>query len=140
MKKSLLLLLALPVLFFSSCSGDDDAAPPVETTSLYGTWDLDYFVRNGSVTENIDCSNQITYVFTNARTYTKTTFAGEGFSNCAVAVIVNGTWENLGDNQFKLTPNGSNSNQTLNINFQDLNKKFSIVFNSSYTEVYAKRN
>lgn len=140
MKKIFLILLVFPVLFFTSCSGDDDSAPPIETTNLYGTWELDYFVRNGSVTEDIACNNLVTYVFTNARTYTKTTFAGEGFSNCVVAVIVNGTWENLGENQFKLTPNGSSAAQTLNIIFQDLNKKFSIVFNSSYTEVYTKRN
>lgn len=140
MKKSLLILLALPVLLFSSCSGDDDSAPPIETTNLYGTWDLDYFVQNGNVTENIVCSNQITYEFTNTRTYTKTTFAGEGSANCDIAVIVKGTWENLGENQFKLTPNGSSINQTLNITFQDLNKKFTIIYSSNYTEVYAKMN
>ena len=140
MKKTLLILLALPVLLFTSCSSDDDSAPPQEVTSLYGTWDLDYFFQNGTVTENIDCNNQVTYVFTNARTYTKTTFAGEGFTSCAVAVVINGTWEYLGNNQFKLTPNGSSNSQTLNINFQDQNKKFSMSFSSTYTEVYAKRN
>jgi hypothetical protein len=137
MKNSLLILLAFPVLLFTSCSSNDDSAPPIETTNLYGTWDLDYYVQNGSVTENIDCSDKIIYEFTNTRTYTKTTFA-EGSANCVEAVIVKGTWENLGENQFKLTPNGSNTNQTLDITFQDINKKISIKYSSTYKEVYRK--
>jgi hypothetical protein len=140
MKNSLLILLAFPVLLFTSCSGNDDSAPPIETTSLYGTWDLDYYIQNGDLIENITCSDQITYVFTNTKTYTKTTFAGEGSVNCAVAVIVNGKWENLGNNQFKLTPNGSNTDQNLTITFLDSFKKFSIKYSSNYTEVYAKMN
>ncbi|TVZ27679.1 hypothetical protein JM83_2736 [Gillisia sp. Hel_I_86] len=58
MKKTLLILLALPVLFFTSCSGDDDSSPPIETTSLYGTWDLDYYIQSGDLIENVTCSNQ----------------------------------------------------------------------------------
>ncbi|CAM4248799.1 hypothetical protein [Gillisia hiemivivida] len=140
MKKTLLILLAFPVLFFTSCSGDDDSAPPIETTSLFGTWDLDYYIQNNDVIENISCNDQITYNFTNTKTYTKTTFAGEGSTRCVVAVIVNGTWENLGDNQFRLTPNGSSSNQNLTITFLDSFRKFSIKYNTNFTEVYAKRN
>ncbi len=140
MKKTLLILLVFPVLFFTSCSGSDDSAPPIETTSLYGTWDLDYYIQNGDLIENVTCSEQVTYAFTNAKTYTKTTFAGEGSVNCAVAVIVNGKWENLGNNQFKLTPNGSNTDQNITLTFLDSFKKFSIKFSNNYTEVYAKRN
>ncbi len=141
MKKTLLILLiSLPILLFTSCSGDDDSTPPVETTSLFGTWDIDYYIQNNDVVEDISCNDQITYTFTNTKTYTKTTFAGEGSANCVVAVIVNGTWENLGDNQFRLTPNGGSSNQNLTINFLDSFRKFSIKYNTNYTEVYAKRN
>lgn len=138
MKKSLLILLALPVLFFISCSGDDDSAPPIETTSLLGTWDLDYFIQNGELVENVTCSDQINYTFANTKTYKKTTFAGEGSTRCIVAVVVNGTWENLGENQFKLTPNGSSNNQTITLTFLDNFKKFRITYNSNYTEVYTK--
>lgn len=140
MKKSLLILLALSFLIFTSCSGNDDSAPPFETTSLYGTWNLDYIFQNGDLIENIECSMKIMYVFTNTKTYTKTTFAGEGSTNCAVAVTVNGKWENLGENQFKLTPNGSNTDQNLTITFLDNFKKFSVKYSSNFTEVYAKTN
>ncbi len=139
MKKTLLILLALPVLLFTSCSGSDDSAPPIETTSLYGTWDMDYYVQNGDVIENIDCSSQISFTFTNTKSYTKTTYAGEGTTNCAVAVIVNGKWENLGENKFKLSPNGSSADQDLTINFLDDYTKFSIKYSNNYTEVYAKK-
>lgn len=138
MKKSLLLLLILPALFFSSCSGSDDSGPPIETTSLYGTWDMDYFIQNGDVIENIDCNNQITYKFTNTKSYTKTTYAGEGTTNCVVAVIVNGSWENLGENRFKLSPNGSSADQNITIKFLDDYSKFSIKYSDNYTEVFAK--
>ncbi len=142
MKKSLLLLLILPALFFSSCSGSDDSGPPIETTSLYGTWDMDYFIQNGDVIEEIECKKQITYKFNNTKTYSKTTYSGEGFagagSSCVVAVIVNGTWENLGENRFKLSPNGSSADQNITIKFLDDYSKFSIKYSDNYTEVFAK--
>ena len=140
MKKSLLILLVLTFTLLTACSGSDDAAPPIETTSLYGTWNLDYYIQNGNSVENIECSNQITYVFTNTKTYTKTTYAGEGATNCAVAVIVNGKWENLGDGQIRLTPNGSTVDQNLALIFTDNFKKFSLSYSNNYKEVYAKTN
>tara|TARA_R100000935_G_C2794976_1_gene147747 strand:+ start:91 stop:516 length:426 start_codon:yes stop_codon:yes gene_type:complete len=140
MKKIIvLLLIGLTSFSFTSCSSDNDSEPPVESISLYGTWDLDYYIQNGDLIENVTCSNQITYVFSNARTYTKTTFAGEGSVNCSVAVIVNGTWEYLGNNQFRVTPNGSSADQNLTITFLDNFKKFSIRYSSTDTKVFAKR-
>tara|TARA_R100001369_G_scaffold92896_1_gene141098 strand:+ start:122875 stop:123300 length:426 start_codon:yes stop_codon:yes gene_type:complete len=141
MKKIIvLLLISLTSILFTACSSNNDSDPPIESTSLYGTWDLDYYIQNGDLIENVTCSNQITYVFSNARTYTKTTFAGEGSVNCSVAVIVNGTWEYLGNNQFRVTPNGSSADQNLTITFLDNFKKFSIRYSSTDTKVFAKRN
>ena len=141
MKKFFAVLIIIASSFsFTSCSKDKDSDPPIESTSLYGTWDLDYYIQNGDLIENVTCSNQITYVFSNTRTYTKTTFAGEGSVNCAVAVVVNGTWEYLGNNQFRVTPNGSSADQNLTISFLDNFKKFSIRYSSTDTKVFAKRN
>ena len=139
MKKIFLFLTLLATsLLLINCSKDDENVTPL-ATNLFGTWNLDYYVTNGQLVEDIICKEQVTYSFSSNETYTKTTFAGDGSSNCVVAVIINGTWENLSDNEYQLVPNGSNVNEFLNITFQDNFTKFSIVYNSSYTEVYSKR-
>lgn len=135
----LTLCLLATVVVFTNCSRDDDApSEPVGTNKLLGTWELDYYVNNGQLVEEIVCSEQVTYVFSSNGSYSKTTFAGEGSTNCEVAVILKGTWENLGDNLFQLTPNGSSTNQQLNLTFQDSYTKFTITYSGTFSEVYSK--
>lgn len=127
------------LLLVTNCSRDDDGdSKPTGTNNLFGTWNLDYYINSGQLVEEIVCGEQVTYVFSSNGSYSKTTFAGEGIANCQVAVIVKGTWENLGDKQFQLTPNGSTTNEQLNISFQDNFTKFTITYNSAYLEVFSK--
>jgi hypothetical protein len=141
MKRSLLLLFVMICgLTLVSCSGDDSpAAPPIETTKIVGTWELDYYVENGILEEDVACDDKITYSFTNTKTYTKTTFAEDDNSTCVTAVVVNGKWEYMDGNQFKLTPNGSSSNESLNVSFLDNYTKFQVKISSTYTEIYVKQ-
>lgn len=141
MKIKILSLLLILAVSLTSCSREDDAPsePTQSTTGLIGTWDLDFYVEGGTLVEEIVCSEQVTYVFSKDSRYTKTTYAGEGATSCKLAVIVNGTWANLSDNQYALTPNGSETEENLNITFQDSFTKFTIVYSGTYTEVYSKQ-
>jgi hypothetical protein len=55
-----------------------------------------------------------------------------------VAVIINGTFEIIDENEYVLIPNGSDSNETLNIIFLDNDTKFKTEYTSAYIEVYSK--
>ncbi|MGB5436969.1 MAG: hypothetical protein WBM98_13835 [Maribacter sp.] len=131
-------LLAL-IILMPNCSRDDDGpSTPSGTNNLYGTWNLDYYINNSQLVEEIVCNEQVTYVFSSNGSYSKTTFAGEGSTNCDVAVILKGKWENLGDNIFQLTPNGSTGNENLDITFQDNFTKFTITYGNGLVEVFSK--
>ena len=142
MKKIILLTASILFLTFG-CSKDDDgptgSSTPAPSIDLIGTWNLDYYIDNGALTEEIMCSEQVQYVFSNNLTYTQTTFAGTGTSNCLTAVVINGIWSNTGGNDYQLTQNGGSNPQTLNISFQDNFTKFILVVSPTRTEVFAKR-
>ncbi len=140
MKKQLFIFITLLAfgLLVVNCSKDDDDKP-ISTTGLFGTWELDYYVDNGQLVEDILCNSKVTYVFLKNSTYTKTTYAGEGSAKCVVAVVVNGTWKHLGDNEYELKPNGSEDSDIFQLVFRDNFTKFTIVHGPGYTEVYTKK-
>ena len=140
MKKLLFITLSLLAfgLVLVNCSKEDDEKP-MTTTGLFGTWTLDHYADNGKLVEEILCSKKITYVFLKNSTYTKTVYAGEGSTRCVVALVVNGTWKDKGENQFELKPNGSDNSDLFQLVFHDNFTKFVIVHSPTYTEVYTKR-
>ena len=141
MKKLILITSVFCVLLLTTnCSKDDDTATPTPISSidLIGTWDLDYYVDSGALTEEIMCSEQVKYVFSKNNIYTKTTFSGEGTTNCDLAVTINGKWEDLGSFTYQLTPNGGTAEPILDIIFQDNFTKFISEVSATRTEVFSK--
>ena len=141
MKKIFLLSASILVLVFG-CSKDDDGptgtiTPP--STDLIGTWNLDYYIENGTLTEEIICDELVEYVFSSNGSYTQTTFAGSETTDCVTAVQINGTWEDLGDNDYQLTPNGGSTGSALSITFQDSFTKFVYTVSATRTEVFVKQ-
>lgn len=142
MKKLILITSVFCVLLLTTnCSKDDDiktSTPVVSSTDLIGTWNLDYYIENGILTEEIMCSDQVKYVFSKDNVYTKTTFSGDGTTNCELAVIINGKWEDFGSGTYELTPNGGTAGPVLNIMFKDNFTKFISEVSASRTEVFSK--
>ena len=139
MKKIIsILTIVLFSIVATNCSKDDSNPIIIDSSKLYGTWVLDYYVADGILVEDIDCADKISYSFISDGTYTKTTYAGNDSNNCELAVIVNGTWENLGDDQIELIPNGSTANDVLNISFKDNYSKFTLEYGNRI-DVYTKR-
>lgn len=138
MKKVILLSVSILVLLFA-CSKDDDGPVGGSSADLIGTWNLDYYVQNGTLTEEIVCDELVEYVFSSNGSYKVTTFSGTTASNCATAVQINGKWEDSGNNNYILTPNGGTAGPVLSITFQDNFKKFASKVSSTRTEVYSKK-
>ncbi|PIE49625.1 MAG: hypothetical protein CSA39_01645 [Flavobacteriales bacterium] len=138
MKKIIVLSICLFIALTSCSREDDEVRETPLSKSLIGTWNLDYYVQNGVLTEEIICDELVEYVFLNNGTYTQTTFSGDGTTDCLTAVQINGMWQDLGNNNYELTPNGGGSS-ALNITFQDDFTKFVTQVNTNRTEVYAKR-
>ena len=138
----LVTLAGLLVVTYSCTKNDDSSTPPaipLEQTSLVGTWNLDYYLENGSLVEEPLCNRQLKYKFLANNTYTLTTFAGEEINSCVEAIIINGTWEYLGDNQFSLLINGDTTADEVTITYQDNFTSFTIVRSSTLTEVYERQ-
>lgn len=144
MKKLIIITnIILITVFTVGCSKDDDGATggttPPTSTDLIGTWNLDYYIDGGILTEEIICDEQVQYVFSTNGNYTETTFAGAGTTDCDTAVIINGTWENISGNDYELTPNGGASSESLDITFQDNFTKFVSTVSATRTEVFSKQ-
>ncbi len=138
MKKILILALIVGLsLSFVGCS-KDDSEPKPDASVIFGRWNLDYYVKDGELVEDIICNEQKTYSFVSNKTYTKTSYAGDGTANCVVAVIINGTFEIIDTNEYRLIPNGNDTDEILYITFLDNDTKFKIAYDNSYTEVYSK--
>lgn len=138
MKKIILVSVSILVLIFA-CSKDDEGPIGGSSANLIGTWSLDYYIENGKLTEEIICDELVEYVFSSNGSYKVTTFSGTTASNCATAVQINGMWENMGNNEYILTPNGGTAGPALSVTFQDNFKKFSSEVSTSRTEVYSKK-
>lgn len=138
-KIALIITIVLSMVLFN-CTNDDDSSPQpnVEQTSIVGTWNLDYYLENGILVEEIQCNRQLKYKFLSNNTYTLTTFAGDNINNCLTALIINGTWEYLGGNEFSLLVNGDTTAEEITITYQDNFTSFMIVRSAMLTEVYER--
>lgn len=139
MKKIIINNLIVMIAFVTvSCTQDDDGGNRI-TGDIIGTWDLDYYVENGELIEDIKCNEQLEYRFLNNGTFTLTSFAGDDFNNCREAITLNGTWEFVGDATFELLVNGEESTEEIRLTFHNNFTKFSIIRSAQLTEVYSRK-
>ncbi|MGS2737876.1 hypothetical protein [Sinomicrobium pectinilyticum] len=121
-----------------SCTEDDDGGNRI-TGVIIGFWDLDYYVENSDLIEDIKCNGQLEYRFFNNGTYTLTSFAGDDLNNCQKAAVLNGTWEFVGRATFELLVNRSESTEEIRLVFHNNFTKFSIVQSAGLTEVHSRK-
>ena len=108
MKKLLLLFGALAFLSLNtmSCSSDDDGPSDILNDNIYGTWETDYKVQNGTFVEGSDlCDEKLEYRFSNGGSYTLKTFTGEDTTDCLEDTQTFGSWEYLGDDNYLIHGN-----------------------------------
>ncbi|MDQ7916654.1 lipocalin family protein [Mesonia sp. MT50] len=101
--KSILVTFLLSIMVLSSCSSNDDS--PIQEIidpeeAIVGKWSL--LAREPDAIKGCEFGTTITFIENN-KLYYRLSY-GDDFSNCEVDEI-NGNWEYLGENQFKLTFN-----------------------------------
>lgn len=131
MRKLLLLFSALTFLSMSfiSCSNDDDGPSDTVNNSIYGTWETDYKVVNGTFVEGSDlCDEKLEYRFTNNGSYTLKTFTGENSEDCLEDTQTYGSWEYLGNDNYLIHGNnititdGNRDQYTFHLDFRSNNE------------------
>ena len=106
MKKIILLVAVSISMCVTSCKSDDDAAGPVEMQDPFvGTWKIAQEFENGVELMQETCDLEETIVVKNDGTYSGTYYL-MGASDCEVGGTYTGSWENLGNNKYKITSNG----------------------------------
>ncbi|WP_127845540.1 lipocalin family protein [Psychroflexus aestuariivivens] len=135
-------LVLLVAIFTISCSSDDDGGPsgPTVSNDLYGTWSLNYYQEDGTLVNQIECEEDIEYRFVSDQTYSKTTFSENENSNCETALIINGDWEIIDEENILLMPSSSTQPEE-NINFNLINEgeELEIFRSGNRLEVYNKQ-
>lgn len=122
MKKVKLLAFLFLTLSLSSCSKDDDGGTNANT--IVGLWKIDSIVFDGEIEELDNCESQNTLEFSNDGTYTSTGYDDFNPQNqCEVYEVLEGTWEFVSGNDYKITGEGETTN--IEIIFSDNNNKFS---------------
>jgi len=102
-----LVLILLLSLVITSCSSDDDGGPtgPTVSSDLYGTWNmLEYYEDIQNPVSDIPCDDYLEYKFNSDKSYTKYAFSGEDSNNCTQALIIEGDWEVIDENNILLSP------------------------------------
>lgn len=94
-------------LCFASCS-DDDKSKSEPGDKIVGTWKIEKMVEDGDVLDLGPCTPKSRLEFKNDGTYFFKTYFGNDETNCTEDTTT-GEWEYLGDNQYKTTEPGDDS-------------------------------
>ncbi|WP_299312717.1 lipocalin family protein [uncultured Aquimarina sp.] len=104
--KKIILLLAISIsACITSCKSDDDGAGPMETQDKFiGVWKITQEFEDG-VEETVDACELLDVLTVTAdQNFTTTAHVMENGSCVMIDDPFQGTWENLGDNVYKITP------------------------------------
>jgi len=104
MKKIFLLLVVSISVCMTSCKSDDDAAGPADTQDKFiGVWKITQEFENGveQTLETCDLESRLTV--TDDQKYSGASYDLEN-ETCVLQETLTGSWENLGSNKYKITP------------------------------------
>ncbi|WP_298309905.1 lipocalin family protein [uncultured Aquimarina sp.] len=104
MKKTILLFTALISIIMVSCQTDDDAGPADTQDKFIGSWKITQEFRDG-IEQAVDtCELLDVLTVTADQNFTSIAHRMENGTCVLVDDPLQGTWENLGDNIYKITP------------------------------------
>ncbi len=103
MKKIILLFTIATSIIFASCSSDDDNSGPVDTQDKFiGVWKITQEFEDGVEVTVATCDLQDVLTVTEDEKFSGTSHVMEN-GTCVLEDTFTGTWENLGDNKYKIT-------------------------------------
>ena len=99
--KKLTLILSITILTFTSCSTDDDTTN--DQDMFVGTWNLSMGLLNGEDRDIInDCNSRSNFTINENGTFLQTSYANNDTNSCELDYSDPGSWENLGNNIYRL--------------------------------------
>ncbi|MBW1295316.1 lipocalin family protein [Aquimarina litoralis] len=111
MKKIVLLFAAISTIMIS-CQSDDDGAGPVDMQDPFvGTWKITQEFENGVEVMQEACDLEETIIIKDDMKLSGTYYM-MGTSGCTVGGTYTGTWENLGNNKYKVTSDDPEATST----------------------------
>ncbi|SEL69612.1 Lipocalin-like domain-containing protein [Aquimarina amphilecti] len=110
MKKIILLFTTISTLLVS-CKSDDDATGSVDIQDPFvGTWRITQEFENGAEVMQEACDFAETIIVMDDMTFSGIYYM-MGASSCEVGGTYAGTWENLGNNKYKVTSDDPEATQ-----------------------------
>ncbi|MDH7447716.1 lipocalin family protein [Aquimarina sp. 2201CG14-23] len=103
MKKIILLFAVSISICITSCQTDDDAGPADTKDKFIGSWKITQEFENGIEVTVETCTLQDVLTIKDDQNLTSTSYIAEN-GTCKLEETLTGTWENLGDNKYKITP------------------------------------
>ncbi|WP_299183681.1 lipocalin family protein [uncultured Aquimarina sp.] len=103
MKKVILLFTAFISIIMISCQTDDDAGPPDTQDKFIGSWKITQEFQDG-IEQAVDtCELLDVLTVTADQNFTSTAHRMENGTCVLVDNPLEGTWENLGDDKYRIT-------------------------------------
>ncbi|WP_299247179.1 lipocalin family protein [uncultured Aquimarina sp.] len=103
MKKIILLFAVIISISMISCQTDDDAGPADTQDKFIGNWKITQEFEDGVEVAVEVCDLQDVLTVTDDQKFSGTSHIMENGA-CKLEDTLTGTWENLGDNKYKITP------------------------------------
>lgn len=141
--KKLILILCLTASFFSSCSSDDNSNnnddSTVQEDLFVGIWNLSRSTdEDGSEREIDDCNGQSNFTINSDGTFTETVYSSATGEPCELDFADPGTWENLGNNVYRITYDPDEDGDTYTEDVTVSNNTFSVFYDDPFIYSYSK--
>ncbi|TVZ51647.1 lipocalin family protein [Dokdonia sp. Hel_I_53] len=135
--KKLTLILSLTILSFTSCSTDDDTTN--DQDMFVGTWNLSMGLLNGEDRDIInDCNSRSNFTINADGTFIETDYSTSDANTCELDFADPGTWENLGNNIYRLNYDADADGDTYTEDVIVNGNSFSVYYDDPYVYVYTK--
>lgn len=135
--KKLILILSITLLIFTSCNNDDDSTTPV-VDSFIGTWTNSKLLLN-NVEQPIDnCDMQSAFTINSDGTFTESSYFTNSDGICELDFEDPGTWENLGNNGYRITYDPDSDGDIYTEDITVTNNTFSVFYDDPFVLVFTK--
>ena len=135
--KKIILLLSVITLTFNSCSSDDDNTP-VQEDSFIGIWTQSKLLFEGNEQPLDDCDRQSAFTINSDGTFTESSYFTNSGGTCELDFSDPGTWENLGNNIYKLKYNPDEDGDVYEENITISDNEFIVSYDDPYFYYFTK--
>ncbi|WP_339849512.1 lipocalin family protein [uncultured Dokdonia sp.] len=136
--KKFILLLSVITLTLNSCSSDDDNTTVQAEDSFIGIWTQSKSVFEGNDQPLDDCDRQSSFTINLDGTFTESSYFTNSAGICELDFSDPGTWENLGNNTYKLKYNADEDGDQYEENITITDNVFVVSYDDPYFYYFSK--